>query len=197
MMLMQRKAVTRTDRLTKNKNTLIMSDLKGMKKISGLLISALTLGMFFSAPQAFADDNSQKIGVVDYGRIFQMMPETKAADQALQTMKNQTSAKLAKQQSALQSAIQAYQKGGKPNPAKEKQLRAQDENFRKTVAEKQKLLNQKEQELVAPIRQKIDATVASVASKDGYSMIFDRNVRVYGDAQSDITFKVLDQLNIK
>jgi len=174
-----------------------MSDLKGMKKISGLLISALTLGMFFSAPQAFADDNSQKIGVVDYGRIFQMMPETKAADQALQTMKNHTSAELAKQQSALQSAIQAYQKGGKQNPAKEKQLRAQDENFRKTVAEKQKLLNQKEQELVAPIRQKIDATVASVASKDGYSMIFDRNVRVYGDAQSDITFKVLDQLNIK
>jgi len=174
-----------------------MSDIKGMKSVSGLLFSALTLGMLFSAPQAFAADSPQKIGVVDYGRIFQMMPETKAADQALQTMKNQTSADLAKQQSALQSAIQAYQKAGKPNPAKEKQLRTQDENFRKTVIEKQKLLNQKEQELVAPIRQKIDNTVASVASKDGYSMIFDKNVRVYGDAQSDITFRVLDQLNIK
>jgi outer membrane protein len=174
-----------------------MSDRKGTKRVSGLLFSALTLGMFFSTPQAFAADSVQKIGVVDYGKIFQMMPETKAADQALQTMKSQTSAELAKQQSALQSAIQAYQKGGKPNPAKEKQLRAQDENFRKTVVEKQKLLTQKEQELVTPIRQKIDATVASVASKDGYSMIFDRNVRVYGDAQSDITYKVLDQLNIK
>jgi outer membrane protein len=174
-----------------------MRDFKGIKSVSGVLFSALTLGMLFSAPQAFAVDNPQKIGVVDYGRIFQMMPETKAADQAIQTMKNQTSAELAKQQSALQSAFQAYQKGGKANPAKEKQLRAQDENFRKTVAEKQKLLIQKEQELVVPIRQKIDATVASVASKDGYSMIFDKNVRVYGDAQSDITFKVLDQLNIK
>jgi outer membrane protein len=28
-------------------------------------------------------------------------------------------------------------------------------------------------------------------------MIFDKSARVYGDAQSDITFKVLDQLKIK
>lgn len=158
---------------------------------------SLTLGMTFSAPQAFAADNAQKIGVVDYGKIFQMMPETKAADQTLQTMKNQSGAELTKQQNAFQQAVQAYQKGGKPNAVKEKELRTQQENLQKSALEKQKLLAQKEQALIAPIRQKIDATVAAVAKKDGYSMIFDKSARVYGDEQSDITYKVLDQLSIK
>lgn len=174
-----------------------MSDSNMFRKLSRPLFIALSLGMTLSSPRAFAADAVQKIGVVDYGRIFQMMPETKAADESLQTLKNQTNTELGSQQAALQNAIQAYQKTGKQNPAKEKALRAQDENFRKNVSDKQRMLTQKEQELVAPIRQKIDATVASVAQKDGYSMIFDRNVRVYGDAQSDITYKVLDQLNIK
>lgn len=181
----------------KNLNTPIMSDIKGFRKtVSVFLFMLLTLGMSLPASKAFAD-TAQKIGVVDYGKIFQMMPETKAADKTLQTMKNQTGAELAKQQSALQNAIQAYQKSGKPNAAKESALRTQEQNFRKTVAAKQNLLAQKEQSLIAPIRQKIDATVAAVAKKDGYTMIFDKNARVYGDAQSDITYKVLDQLNIK
>ena len=157
---------------------------------------ALSLGMTLSAPNAFAE-GVQKIGVVDYGKIFQMMPETKAADQTMQTMKNQTNAELGKQQNAFQQAVQAYQKVGKANATKEKELRAQQESLQKSVMEKQSQLAQKEQELVAPIRQKIDASVAAVAQRDGFTMILDKNARVYGDEQSDITYKVLDKLNIK
>lgn len=174
-----------------------MSDSRVIRTLSRPLFIALTLGMLLPSSRTFAADNVQKIGVVDYGRIFQMMPETKAAEQTMQTMKNQSGAELAKQQTAFQQAVQAYQKSGKPNAAKEKALRDQQENLQKNAMEKQSMLSKKEQELVAPIRQKIDATVATVAQKDGYSMIFDKNARVYGDAQSDITYKVLDQLNIK
>lgn len=180
-----------------NPNKPIMSDFKGINSIVRSLVIALSLCLTFSASSASAAENIQKIGVVDYGRIFQMMPETKAADQSLQTMKSQTNAELGQLQATIQKAIQAYQKSGKPNPAKEKELRAQDESFRKTVMEKQSLLARKEQELITPIRQKIDTAVSSIAIKDGYSMIFDRNVRIFGDEQSDITYKVLDQLNIK
>jgi outer membrane protein len=174
-----------------------MSDFKGIKSMLRALFTALALSMIVTVPSTYAADSVTKIGVVDYGRIFQMMPETKAADQTLQTMKNQTNAELGQLQSTIQKAIQAYQKAGKPNAAKEKELRAQDENFRKTVMEKQGMLAKKEQELISPIRQKIDSAVASIATKDGYSMILDKNIRIYGDEQSDITYKVLDQLNIK
>jgi outer membrane protein len=165
--------------------------------ISRRIVPAVAFCMMVATPGAFAASGSQKIGVIDYGKIFQQMPETKAAEQNLQTARNQTNAELSKLQSALQNAVQAYQKGGKPNAAKEKELKAQDENFRKTVADRQNLLAKKEQDLIAPIRQKIDATVESVARKEGYNLIFDKAVRVYGDAEYDITFKVMDQLNIK
>ncbi len=175
-----------------------MPYLKKFKKISLRIVPALALCMLISIPGAFAASGSpQKIGVVDYGKIFQQMPETKSADQALQTARNQTNTELGKQQAALQSAVQAYQKAGKPNPAKEKALRDQEESFRKTVAERQNALAKKEQDLIAPIRQKIDSAIESISKKDGYSLIFEKGARVYGDAEYDITFKVMDQLNIK
>lgn len=174
-----------------------MSRFTSIRSMFRPVLLTFCLGLLLSTPKAFAAENMQKIGVVDYPRIFQMMPDTKAAEETLQTMKKQTESELAPLQAKLQKAIQAYQKGGKPNPAKEKQLRAEDESFRKTVMEKQSILSRTEQELITPIRQKIDAAVAAIAKKEGYSLIFDKNIRVYGDEQSDITYKVLDQLNIK
>jgi outer membrane protein len=175
-----------------------MSYAKKLQTISRRVVLALALCMLISAPGAFAASSApQKIGVVDYGKIFQLMPETKSAEQSLQTSRNQTNAELSKMQSALQNAVQAYQKAGKQNAVKEKELRTQDENFRKAVAEKQAALAKKEQDMIAPIKLKVDTAIASIAKKDGYSMIFEKGARVYGEAEYDITFKVMDQLNIK
>jgi outer membrane protein len=175
-----------------------MPYLKRFKQNSLRVVTALALCMMISIPGAFAaSGSSQKIGVVDYGKIFQQMPETKSADQTLQAAKNQTNSELGKMQASLQGAVQAYQKAGKPNPAKEKALRDQEESFRKSVADKQNALAKKEQDLITPIRQKIDSAIESIAKKEGYSMIFEKGARVYGDAEYDITFKVMDQLNIK
>lgn len=174
-----------------------MSYLKKLESLSRRLVPAVAFCMIAATPGAFAASGAQKIGVIDYGKIFQQMPETKAAEQTLQGARNQTNAELTKLQTALQNAVQAYQKGGKPNPAKEKELKAQDENFRKAVAEKQNALAKKEQDLITPIRQKIDTAVETIAKKEGYNLIFDKGVRVYGDADYDITFKVMDQMNIK
>jgi len=179
-----------------------MSDFKGIKVISRLLFVALLLGTFFTSRPAVAAANAaQKIGVVDYGRIFQMMPETKAAEKSMQAAKTQTSQELGKMQASLQAAVQTYltqkQKTGKADPAQERALQGREENFRKIAAEKSNALAQKEKSLILPIRQKIDAAVAAIAKKEGFNMIFDKNVRVYGDAELDITYKVLDRLKVK
>ncbi len=178
-----------------------MSVSKKIKAITRVLFMALLLGAFFTSHPAIAADGAQKIGVVDYGRIFQMMPETKAAERSMQTAKMQSSQELGKMKSSLQAAIQTYlqkkKKTGKADAAQERALQGREENLRKVAAQKSQALAQKEQTLILPIRQKIDAAVAMIAKKEGYNMIFDKNVRVYGDAQSDITYKVLDQLKIK
>lgn len=178
-----------------------MSDFNGIKTISRMLFIALLLGTCFVSHPAEAANTAQKIGVIDYGRIFQMMPETKAAEKKIQATKTQTGQELGKIQASVQAAVQTYlqqkQKTGKADPAQERALQTREDNLRKVAAEKSKELAQKQQSLIIPIRQKIDAAVASIAKKEGYSMIFDKKVRVYGDAKSDITYKVLDQLNIK
>ncbi|NTV26378.1 MAG: OmpH family outer membrane protein [Chlorobiaceae bacterium] len=174
-----------------------MPYIKELQSISRRILMAIALCMLISTPRVFAASATQKIGVVDYAKIFQQMPETKTAEQTLTTSRNQTNAELGKLQAALQNNIQAYQKAGKQNAVKEKELRTQEENFRKAVADKQGVLSKKEQELITPIRQKIDTAIESIAKKEGYSIIFDKAVRVYGDAEYDITFKVMDQLSIK
>ncbi len=178
-----------------------MSEFKGFKTISRTMLMALSMGMLFSAPSAFAADGIQKIGVVDYNRIFLQMPETKAADQSLLAAKNQTNGELGKIQNELNNAVQNYlkqkQKTGKADAAKEKELQGREESLRKLANEKSIALAKREQDLVGPIRQKLDGAIESIARKDGYGIIIEKNIRYYGDAQSDITFKVLDQLNIK
>lgn len=179
-----------------------MSYFKGLQSFSRKIVLAIALCMLLATPHAFAVESAQKIGVVDYAKIFQQMPETKAADQSLKASRDQSNAELSKLQNDLQNAVQAYlkQKATLTKPVqtqKEKELQLKDQNLKKAAAEKSELLSKKEQELIAPISQKIVATVEAIAKREGYSMIFDRNIRVYGDAQYDITFKVLDQLGIK
>lgn len=176
---------------------------KNFMTVSRRILLAAALCLQVSAPRAMAAEAAavQKIGFVDYAKIFQQMPETKTAEQNLQAAKNQTNTELQQMQGDLQKSVQAYlnqkQKSGKADPKKEKDLQSREENFRKTVADKQGLLARKEQDLVAPIRQKIEEAIKTVSQKEGYSMILDKNARVYGSAEYDITIKVIDQLNIK
>jgi outer membrane protein len=175
---------------------------EGFMNLSRRVVMALVLSLLASTSLALAAQGEQKIGVVDYGRIFKQMPETKKAEQAMQAASNQTKTEIEKLESDFQAAIQAYlkQKGSLSKAVqdqKQKELQLKEQSIKKTVAEKSGLLAKKEKELSGPIYQKINQTVQAVAQKEGYGLIFDKTAMVYGDAAYDITIKVLDQLNIK
>jgi len=59
------------------------------------------------------------------------------------------------------------------------------------------VVDKKEQELIAPIRQKALGAVQTIAQKEGFTLVIDKSVLVYGAAEQDLTFKVMNQLNIK
>lgn len=56
---------------------------------------------------------------------------------------------------------------------------------------------QKNRELVAPVVQRIKTTVNKIASKEGFSIVFDASETkiVYAEANLDLTDKILDDLN--
>jgi len=59
------------------------------------------------------------------------------------------------------------------------------------------VLYRKEQALITPIRQKLLTAIQAVAQKEGFSLVLDKQAMIYGAADADLTFKVMNQLNIK
>ena len=176
-----------------------------MINFSRRLFTTAILGVILVLPGAVTVGAAEKIGVVDFGKIMQQMPETKRAEATLQA----TAAPLQKEFERLKqdfdTAVNAYkqQAAGMTKAAreqKEKELNLKGQAIQKYQQEKfgrGGVVERKEQELVAPIRQKALATVQAAAQKEGFTLVLDKSVMVYGTQEHDLTFKVMNQLNIK
>ncbi len=167
-----------------------MTYLKKLHAVSRRFVPAVALCMLAAVPAASAADNAQKIGLVDINKVITQMPEKKSADQNMQA----ANVKANQEMKALQADFNAYMtqkaKTKKSNPAKEKSFPEREAQIRQELAGK-------EQEYYGPLQQKLRTAIESTAKKEGYSIVFDKNVAVYGDSGADLTYKVMDQLNIK
>jgi len=83
---------------------------------------------------------------------------------------------------------------------KEKELNLQGQAVEKYQQEqfgRGGVVEKKQQELLIPIRQKVLAAVESIAQKEGSSLVLEKSIAVYVTPENDLTFKVMNQLNIK
>ncbi len=168
--------------------------------VSRNIMMAAVLGVVMTASPAFAAQ--EKTGVVDFGKIMQKLPETKQAESTLQT----TYASLQKESAAknveLQKAVADYKKqGASLKPAakaqKERELNSKVQAFQKFQQEQGGIFEKKQQEISAPIRQKVITAIESIAQKEGFTVVLEKNAAHYVAPENDLTFKVLDKLNIK
>lgn len=165
-----------------------------MKKV--ILIAAV---MLFSAA-AWAQP---KFAHVNFSELVQLMPEadqaratlqasSKEAQETYQTMVDEWNSKYATYQQKMSSWTPAIRES-KEKELTEIQQRVQE--FQQTVSVE---LQQQEQQLMAPIYQKAQDTVNSLAKKGGYVFVFDRSSVLYIDeAQStDMTQAARKALSI-
>ena len=136
---------------------------------------------------------------------MQQLPETKQAEATLQA----TAAPFQKEHDRLnqdyQKSIAAYrqQAGSMTKPArdaKEKEIALKGQAIEKYQQEKfgrGGMVERKQQELIIPIRQKVLAAVESVAQSEGFTLVLEKNIAIYVTPANDLTFKVMNQLNIK
>jgi len=176
-----------------------------MMNMSRRMITALILGVILVFPAAFAAQGAEKIGVVDFSKIIQQMPETKKAETTLQATAAPLQKELDRLKQDFEKSVAAYKQQA-PTMAKaardqkEKELNLKGQAVQKYQQEKfgrGGMVDRKEQELIAPIRQKALAAVQAQAQKDGFSLVLDKSVMVYGSQEHDLTAKVMNQLNIK
>jgi outer membrane protein len=149
---------------------------------------------------------TQKIGYVNSAKIFQELPDAQAAQRRIDAVAKPYQDSLEAMQKELTSRYEDYQKKeGLMNEAskrsEQQKLIEMERQFNQYRVEKfgnDGVVARESEKILAPIREKIRTSIATVAKEEKYAFVFDRTEQVqvllYGDPAHDITFKVIDRL---
>ncbi len=155
---------------------------------------------------AFAGMSSaiaQKLGHVDAQTIVYEMPEMKQAMSSLEALAGQYEKQLVSQKEQLEGRLveaQKKQERGELSPSDiqriQGELAAEEKKLIASEQEAKQNLLKKEEELTAPLYDKIKNAIKTVASENGYNNILDTSTLLYADENDNITSKVRSKLGM-
>lgn len=163
------------------------------KRIQTVLLALIfVLGLSTSA--AFAE--KEKIGFVDLSRVFDEYYKTKEYDKVLEQKsktfedtRNQKLEKIREQQGKL----------GLLADNKKKELEAEIEKLKADLLEFDRQnrtdLTKERNEKIREILLEIEKVVSEYAEKEGYSLILNDRVLIYGNKTDDVTDAIMTKLN--
>jgi outer membrane protein len=160
----------------------------------------IALALFIAIPFVAS---AQKFGTVDVQSIFQAMPERAAAENQLQEASKKYEEEFKKLQGEFDNKFKEYQDLGTEAPQSIKERREtelQDLNnqitkFRQTASQD---LEKQQQQLMAPIEQKITDAIKAVGQEGSYTYILQDGMALYqGKDVVDVTAAVKAKLGIK
>jgi outer membrane protein len=166
-----------------------------MKRIlKATLIVAILMSVAFSA-------EAQKFGYVNSQAILAEMAEVKQADANLEALQKQLQKKGQGMVEKLQTdylAIQDKVEKGLLSPQQQESEAKKLEERQAEIAKfEQDMVNQlqnKRNELLQPIVDRVNKAIADVAKEEGYQMIFEQGVLLYFEPAQDVSAKVKAKL---
>ena len=164
----------------------------------------LSLGMLVFAFVAFSDNASAqtKIGYISTQDLISVMPETRNADSTLRQFNTALYNSAKEKEDALNMAIENFNRDSAKFTAAVKEVKRGDlqKAYQELTGEDQRiqgLLEQKRNELVAPIQKKALENIQAVAKESGYSHVFERDALLVAPPGDDILPLVAKKMNIK
>lgn len=163
-----------------------------MKKI--IIAMMLVLPMVASA---------QKFGHINTQELFAQMPEVNQVKLKMDTIQNQYEMQMTSMSEEIQKKYQDYQAQEATMPDAVKQIRQQElqemqqriQLFYQTAEQD---IQKKQQELLAPVHEKMTKAIKAVGDREGYTYIFDSAAMVHIGADAiDATAAVKKELGIK
>ena len=163
-----------------------------MKKI--IITMLLILPMAVSA---------QKFGHINTQEVFAQMPEVAQVRLKMDTIQSQYENQLASMNEEIQKKMQDYQAQEATMADAIKQIRQQElqemnqriQLFYQTAEQD---IQKKQQELLAPVHEKMAKAIKAVGEREGYTYIFDSQAMVHiGTDALDATPAVKKELGIK
>jgi outer membrane protein len=146
---------------------------------------------------------AQKFGFVNSAAILAEMPEVKQADANLEALQQQLQKKGQGMLKALQDdftevrrKIDAGELSPQQQETESKRLQAEEAKIAKFEQDMIKQVQDKREELLNPIYEKVNQAIETVAKENGLQFIFDQGVLLYGDESQDMGAAVKAKLGI-
>lgn len=170
-----------------------------------LILTALAAVMFLG----FQSNAQVKIGYTNVDVILGQLPETKTVEAELKTRKDQYDASYKQKVTDFQTKLQAYEKGAATmsdiiKADKEKELQTAQASIEEFQKSAQDDLQKKQNQLLAPILQKIQTGIDAVAKEAAYTHVFNIDagqgttpILLYATEESNITNLVLKKLGVE
>ena len=165
-----------------------------MKRVIGCL---LVFGVMMSfSSTCFSKD--LKIGYVDIFKVFNDYEKTKEYDEKLEAKKNVAEKKLEKKKGTiekLQGKLELLKEGEKAK--EEEKLSKELKEYRGLEREAFTDIKKERDEKMKDIVEDIDGIVKDYAKKNGFDLIVNSNVVLYGAKAMDVTDQILKISNKK
>lgn len=160
----------------------------------------IIIAMMLIMPMAIS---AQKFGHVNTQELFAQMPEVNQVKLKMDTIQSQYENQLASMNEEIQRKYQDYQQNEATMPEAIKQMRQQElqemqgrlQTFYQTAEQD---IQRKQQELLAPVHEKMTKAIKTVGEREGYTYIFDSAAMVHiGNDATDVTPAIKKELGIK
>lgn len=164
------------------------------------ILMALLLGT-----AALNAQTTPKYGHMNLGSLFDLLPETKKANDELKLRTDKLTAQddsLTKNLQAQAAKLQQEYNSGTLTPVaaqtRQAELQKQQEAIQQFEENAQKEVNDFRQQLYQPILSKLEDTIKAVAKENGYQMIFDTSsgALLFFNDTDDVTALVKKKLGI-
>ena len=158
------------------------------------------IAMMLMLPMAIS---AQKFGHINTQELFAMMPEVNKVRLTMDTVNNQYETQLASMNEEFQRKYQDYMAQEATMADAIKQIRQQElqemqqriQLFYQTAEQD---IQKKQQELLAPVHEKMTKAIKAVGDREGYTYIFDSAAMVHiGADATDVMPAVKNELGIK
>lgn len=149
--------------------------------------------------------SAQKFGYINSQQLIQQIPQVKEANAELETLQKQYEKEIESKANSLQTKYQALlrqQEQGDISPKQYEQEAQTLETERQSVAkyqqEIQQNLAQKSEDLLKPIRDRINDAITAVAEENGFTYIFDQSIGIilYAEESADVGSLVKAKLGL-
>lgn len=168
--------------------------MKSWIKIACLIVA---MGSMVSMAQA------QKFGYLNSAAILAEMPEVKQADANLEALQKQLQKKGQEMVAKLQEDFTEVRRQideGNLSPIQQenesKRLQEEEAKIAKFEQDMMKQVQEKREELLGPIYERVNQAIEDVAKENGYQFIFDQGVLLYAKDEQDVSSLVKAKLGL-